>query len=61
MERQCQHVLNGFFMEFPIDDEPIIPCAAAAGFPIINVKIVGAVQCPFQFIYLQSSGISTPG
>ena len=48
MERQYQHVLNGFFMEFPIDDEPIIPCAAAAGFPIINVKIVGALQCPFQ-------------
>ena len=61
MERQCQHVLNGFLMEFPIDDEPIIPYAAAAGFPIINVKIVGTVQRPFQLIYLQSSGISIPG
>jgi len=30
-------------MEFAIDDEPIIPCAATAGFPIINVKIVGAI------------------
>jgi hypothetical protein len=43
MERELQQILNRFFMEFSIDDEPIIPCAAAAGFPIINIKIVGTI------------------
>tara|TARA_B100001179_G_scaffold39915_1_gene26081 strand:- start:513 stop:686 length:174 start_codon:yes stop_codon:yes gene_type:complete len=53
--------IKWIFHGISIDNKPIIPRATAAGFPIINVKIVGAVQCPFQFIYLQSSGISTPG